>query len=169
MKRVLTAAERRLWERVAATARPLAGRSIVASESSISGSPKARASVAAPTRIAKGAPADRSEDRRVRRGQIDVDAKLDLHGHRQDAARTRLLQFITRRRASGARVVLVVTGKGGSRDPDPLGEGRPGALKRALPLWLAQPEFRRHVSGFAPAHRRHGGIGAAYVFLRRAD
>ena len=36
-----------------------------------------------------------------------------------------------------------------------------------LPEWLHEPEFRAHVSGFQPAHPKHGGGGAFYVKLRR--
>jgi DNA-nicking Smr family endonuclease len=40
-------------------------------------------------------------------------------------------------------------------------------LKRRLPDWLTEPALRAVVSGFAPAHRKHGGAGAWYVFLKR--
>jgi DNA-nicking Smr family endonuclease len=42
-------------------------------------------------------------------------------------------------------------------------------LKRRLPEWLAERDLRPLVSGFAQAHRAHGGEGAYYVFLKRSD
>lgn len=109
-------------------------------------------------------PADRSGERRVRRGQVEIDAALDLHGFTQDQAFAALTHFLFAAHARGAAAVLVVTGKGGrARD----GEAAPGVLKRRLPDWLASPGLRPVVSGMAPAHRKHGGAGASYVFLRR--
>lgn len=61
----------------------------------------------------------------------------------------------------GAKIVLVITGKG-RRGSD----RERGVLKRQVPLWLEQPEFRSHVLGFADAHVGHGGEGALYVRIR---
>jgi DNA-nicking Smr family endonuclease len=109
-------------------------------------------------------PADRSAERRVKRGQIEIHAKFDLHGHTQDSGHAALVRFLRAAAARGERVVIVVTGKGG-RLVD--GSPSPGVLRQRAPEWLAGPELRAFVSGFAPAHRRHGGEGALYVFLRR--
>lgn len=107
--------------------------------------------------------------RRLVRG-AEVDARLDLHGLTQAAAHRRLRLFLLDAQASGHAVVLVITGKG---DPERLenlgpafGEGR-GVLRRAVPLWLAEPDLRAVVLGFESAGRRHGGEGALYVRIRR--
>jgi len=78
--------------------------------------------------------------------------------------------FLLDAQANGHGVVLVITGKG---DPERLaglgaafGEGR-GVLRRAVPLWLAEPDLRGVVLGFESAGRRHGGEGALYVRIRR--
>jgi DNA-nicking Smr family endonuclease len=102
---------------------------------------------------------NRGAEKRVRRGQLDIGATLDLHGHTQDTGRAALGRFIKRAHARGDGVVIVVTG---------VGRGGAGVLKRMLPEWLADPALRALVSGFAQAHRTHGGAGAYYVFLRRA-
>jgi DNA-nicking Smr family endonuclease len=59
------------------------------------------------------------------------------------------------------KVVLVITGKGGSD-----GEGR-GVLKRQVPMWLEGPELRSLVIGYDNAGIGHGGAGALYVRVRR--
>jgi DNA-nicking Smr family endonuclease len=64
-------------------------------------------------------------------------------------------------RARDARLVLVITGKGGR------GAGERGVLKRQVPQWLSLPEFRTLVIGFEEAHITHGGEGALYVRVRR--
>jgi DNA-nicking Smr family endonuclease len=56
--------------------------------------------------------------------------------------------------------VIVITGKDRG--------GEEGLLKRRLPHWLNAPDLRADIAGFAQAHRRHGGAGAFYVFLKRA-
>lgn len=105
-------------------------------------------------------PADRSGERRVRRGRLEIGGALDLHGYSQDRARSRLLRFLDVARCRGDGAVLAITGVGRTGE---------GVLKRRLPDWLSEPEFRRLVSGFAPAHRKHGGAGAFYIFLRRQE
>jgi DNA-nicking Smr family endonuclease len=64
-------------------------------------------------------------------------------------------------RARDARLVLVITGKGGRS------AGERGVLKRYVPQWLNLPEFRTLVIGFEEAHIAHGGEGALYVRVRR--
>jgi DNA-nicking Smr family endonuclease len=80
----------------------------------------------------------------------------------QDRAHRALLSFLRRAQADGARVVLVITGKG-ARGP----ASEPGVLRRAVPQWLALPEFRSLVVGYEIAHVTHGGEGALYVRVRR--
>lgn len=113
---------------------------------------------------APGPIADRGAERRVRRGHIEIAAKLDLHGFDQSGARAALEIFLWRCAGQGARVVLVVTGKGMRRGR---GEPQPGVLRSQTPLWLAAPAMRPIVAGYASAHAKHGGEGAYYVFLRR--
>jgi DNA-nicking Smr family endonuclease len=112
------------------------------------------------------APLGRRLKQRVARGRESIDARLDLHGMTQSEAHTALLDFLQRARSDGARIVLVVTGKGARS-----GEGNPGlergVLKRQVPNWLSLPEFRALVIGFEDAHVGHGGQGALYVRLRR--
>lgn len=107
------------------------------------------------------APLDRKAKQKIARGRDAIDARLDLHGHTQAEAHDALLRFLRRTQAQGGRVVLVITGKGGR------GESDRGVLKRAVPLWLALPEFRELVIGYDLAAIPHGGEGALYVRLRK--
>lgn len=110
---------------------------------------------------------DASGHKKVRRGKLDIDGTVDLHGYRQVEAQTALAGFLVRMRASGARCVLVVTGKGRAIE---VGEDyltpQPGVIRRRLPEWLSGQGVREHVSGYASAHPRHGGSGAYYVLLK---
>ena len=97
---------------------------------------------------------DRRTSARLRRGRIEINARLDLHGHTQEAAYGALRGFLSRACRDGAGFVLVITGKS-------------GVLNRMVPQWLREPEFRLLISGFHEASPRHGGHGALYVRLRR--
>jgi DNA-nicking Smr family endonuclease len=110
------------------------------------------------------APLDKRQKHRVARGRDAIDAKIDLHGMTQSEAHDALIHFVRRAQADGARLVLIVTGKGSAmRDA----ERERGVLRRQVPLWLALPEFRPFIVGFDEAHVTHGGQGALYVRLRR--
>jgi DNA-nicking Smr family endonuclease len=102
--------------------------------------------------------------RSLRKGREHADAVLDLHGLRQDAAHAALGRFLRDQQAFGARLVVIVTGKGARSTADHGAER--GILRRQLPHWLHAPEMRTTVLGFEPAARRHGGDGAFYVRLR---
>jgi DNA-nicking Smr family endonuclease len=117
-----------------------------------------------PRRLPGLAPLERRARQKLARGAIPVDAAIDLHGMRQQEAHHALLGFLNGAQREGAKIVLVVTGKGESR------EGiETGVLRRAVPLWLRAPEWRHLIVGFEEAARSHGGAGALYVRLRRHE
>jgi len=106
---------------------------------------------------------DPRADRRVRRGRTSIDAALDLHGHSQSSARAALYGFILEARARGHGCVLIITGKGA---PPHHASGR-GVLWTRFQEWLCEEDFRQHIIRASPAHPRHGGGGAFYVFLKK--
>lgn len=92
----------------------------------------------------------------MRRGKLEIDGSIDLHGHTQETGRTALLRFVQAAHARGDRTLIVITGAGRAGQ---------GVLKQRLPTWLA--ELKPIIAGYAQAHRQHGGAGAFYVFLKR--
>lgn len=101
------------------------------------------------------------------RGKRKPEARIDLHGLTLTQAHPRLVDFILGASARGARLVLVITGKGKDRDEGgPIPE-RLGKLRHQVPVWLSQAPLAPLVLQIAPAHQRHGGSGAYYVYLRR--
>jgi DNA-nicking Smr family endonuclease len=160
---------------VARTVAPLGGRQPLEKRSELpaAGGPGAPATPAVPRapepRRRSAPPAladiDRRTASRLARGTIAIDAKIDLHGMTQPAAHGRLIRFLREAQADGARLVLVITGKGRAlTEPD--GEER-GVLRRAVPAWLSGAEMRPFVVGFGEAAPPHGGSGALYVRIRR--
>jgi DNA-nicking Smr family endonuclease len=188
-KRVVTADEAELWyyttkslDPVKAKPRVDAGSKRFGPASEASPAPLRRVVPASQTasRTQAGKPRaspplvdfDRRKARQIAAGKAEVDARIDLHGLDQRAAYLRLRSFLTDAHARGDRLVLVITGKGGGEEAlDRLGElaggRRRGVLRRNLPNWLEEPEFRVMVSSFTQAGARHGGAGALYVQLRR--
>lgn len=89
---------------------------------------------------------------RLRRGRLEPEARIDLHGHSYDAAYHLLVRFLAKAYSERKKLVLVITGKG-------------GVLRPHLPLWLNGRELQGLVIGIREAHARHGGGGAFYVAL----
>ena len=94
--------------------------------------------------------------RKLRRGVWAIQAQLDLHGLRRDAARERLNRFIHDARRAGLRCVRVIHGKGHGSP------GREPVLKGKVKAWLVQ---MRAVIAFTQARAADGGAGALLVLL----
>ena len=103
---------------------------------------------------------DRRMAERFRRGRLAIESRIDLHGMTRAAARDALAGFIARSAGQGRRCVLIITGKGRTRE-----EG--GVLKREVPLWLNQADLRPYILAVNEAQPHHGGEGALYVLIRR--
>ncbi len=187
-RRTLSSDEAALWRRVTSTAEPLGERGPSAPEAAEAETEGAaeeaptprskRASKAGPATVpdapppAKQAPLpelrpgaspglDKRIALRLKRGQLKVEARIDLHGLTQSEAHAALNHFIADSYQAGRRCVLVITGKGSVRDPGG------GVLRQMTPRWLNQAALRRKVLALEQAQARHGGGGALYVLLKR--
>lgn len=105
---------------------------------------------------------------RLRRGKLRPEARIDLHGMTLAEAHPALNRFLVAAHDGGKRLVLVITGKGKDRDDGGIMPVRRGILRHQVPHWLQTPPLRAIVLQVTPAHFRHGGDGAYYVYLRRA-
>lgn len=176
--RKLSTDERILWGRVAKSTRPMAGKTeelteldafLAAAEAEIAKVEQQRAAVPpveqpAPPAAKKTSgvhhPLERPVKRKIAKGRLALEARIDLHGLVQSEAHVILLDFLIRAHERGMRHVLVITGKGSSL-------GSEGALKRAVPFWFSKPEFRYLISSYETAAQHHGGEGALYIRLAR--
>lgn len=105
---------------------------------------------------------------KMKRGKLKPEGRIDLHGMTLDRAHPALNRFIMSAHKNGKRLVLVITGKGKTRDeggPIPV---RHGVLRHQVPQWLSMPPLSSVVLQVTQAHISHGGGGAYYVYLRRA-
>ncbi len=181
-ERRLSTEDRILWGKVAKSTRPMPGRmtDIEAFEAALQAEAESEENIRAAT--AKAAPVtaqaqevpatakqpagrhhplERPVKRKIAKGRLALEARIDLHGLIQSEAHGMLLDFLLRAHGRGLRHVLVITGKGSSM-------GSEGALKRAVPLWFSKPEFRFLISSYETAAQHHGGEGALYIRLSRA-
>jgi DNA-nicking Smr family endonuclease len=178
-RRGLDEEEARLWASVARSVRPLPGRRVPAAPEPAAAANPVGTGADAPTPsppvpeaagragragvrpgLAPLHPIERPVRRKLAKGRLAIDDRIDLHDKTEAVAHYALLGFLRHARATGSRHVLVITGRGSS-------PGSVGALRRALPHWFDTPDFRALVAGFEPAARPHGGEGAFYVRLRR--
>lgn len=101
---------------------------------------------------------DRATETKLRRGQLPLEGRLDLHGMTQAEAFSALHRFIHAAVAQEKRTILVITGKGQRFE---------GVLKRMLPQWLEEPELARYIIAITPAQPKDGGSGAFYLRLKK--
>lgn len=112
--------------------------------------------------VAKPRPAPEAleprRQRRLARERDPIEATFDLHGYGRFDAEDRLRAFLGGSQARGLKAVLVITGQGRRGG---------GVIRASIQEWLQSPALRGVVSGFAAAHRRHGGDGAIYITLKQ--
>jgi DNA-nicking Smr family endonuclease len=176
----LSAEDRRLWARVSGSVTPARVRKAlrialdaptrVEVRPSAPAAPRPQPNAAKPppgpaTSVvrqpaAHGAPEalEPRRQRRLSRERDPIEATIDLHGFGRFEAEDQLRAFLLSAQARGLRAVLVVTGQGRRGG---------GVIRASIQEWLQSHALRGVVSGFASAHRRHGGDGAFYVTLRR--
>ncbi|WP_309627016.1 Smr/MutS family protein [Brevundimonas sp.] len=191
----LTTEDRRIWARVSGSVtppkmrkaarvtpgallpdEPLKPETIKAPRPPVLGKPKTSTKIRAASAgsakpLPMPAPAPRSvpeeleprRQRRLSRERDPIEASIDLHGFGRFEAEDQLRAFLTQSQARGLRAVLVVTGQGRRLSQG----GGGGVIRASIHEWLQGHALRGVVSGFAMAHRRHGGDGAIYVTLKR--
>lgn len=99
--------------------------------------------------------------RQLKRGIIQLNRQLDLHGLTRDEALASLAPFLSAARAAGEKGVLVITGKGAHSVEGPV-------LQQTVAGWL-RDQGRDLVAEYAPAPAELGGSGAFVIFLRTLD
>ena len=170
--RLLSAEEKALWDRVAATIRPLSRQLVQPDEADPQADLQIRPAPAAGTRVAiTAAPArprpgttlDGSWDKRLRDGKAAPDRVLDLHGHSLDRAWRAIDDALERSIDTGDRLLLLVTGHERPGEP-PIERGK---IRAAVHDWLSVSRHAPRIAAVRAAHRRHGGGGSLYIILRR--
>jgi DNA-nicking Smr family endonuclease len=103
---------------------------------------------------------DRAWLRKLRSGDVRVDARVDLHGLSAREAKRTVRRALLDAHDAGDRCVLVVHGRGTHSPEGPV-------LRAFLLRWLTEARVAPIVMAFASARPADGGAGATYVLLRR--
>ncbi|PTV95246.1 DNA-nicking Smr family endonuclease [Rhodobacter aestuarii] len=195
-RRLLSAEEREVWEKVAATTHSMHKRAPISAETEPEPAekhghhpPKKPRFEMKDFQIGPSAPdlgwrvdmapslseqlhrqpvvMDRKTHRNMTRGKLEPEAKIDLHGMTMAQAHPALIRFVMQSRDRDCRLILVITGKGKrGLDDGPIPQ-RQGVLRHQVPQWLRLPPLGTVVMQVTEAHLKHGGSGAYYVYLRR--
>lgn len=104
---------------------------------------------------------DYSTNKRIERGDYNIDGTLDLHGMIQEQAFNALTRFIAEKFNARKRLLLIIVGKGKQS------ENKHGLLKELVPEWLNHPSIRPMIINVKIAAPKHGGSGALYILLKR--
>lgn len=97
--------------------------------------------------------------RRLKRGQIAMEQRLDLHGKTVAQARSLLLRHIEQLQRQHVNTLLIIHGKSlQTNQQKPI-------IKNHVAYWLRQHPA---VLAYTSAQPQDGGAGAVYVLLRRS-
>ena len=95
-------------------------------------------------------------------GLFPIQDYVDLHRLTQEAAETRIRDFLLNSQGRGLRCVLIVHGKGLNS------ENHIPVLKKKVPLWLSRGPVKKFILAFSTSRPYDGGTGAIYVLLKRS-
>ena len=168
-KRTLTPEEKLLWKHVTRNDTPFKAPAEDEPEVEFIESPKPlirKKTIAEPAPIPPKPPKipkkqgdyagiDKNTAEKFRKGDAEIDGKLDLHGMSREKAHPALVSFILKHVKKESRRLLVITGKGS------------GILRDSLPGWIAAPNISGYILAFDVAQAKHGGSGAYYILLKR--
>lgn len=111
---------------------------------------------------------DANTAKRFKRCEYPIEAQLDLHGYHEDEAREAVFDFVQKAYIEGKRCIIIITGKGLSRNEDKDNFLIPkGKLKESVPLWLNSKHLRPLILAYNHPPAKLGGSGALYIMLRR--
>ncbi len=98
--------------------------------------------------------------RKLKLGQYQTEARLDLHRMNVEQARREVWNFIEESARYDLRNLIIIHGRGNNSGD------RRAVLKSYLNRWLPELDI---VQAFVSAQPQHGGTGAVYVLLKKSD
>lgn len=168
----MTPEDKKLWEALKATITPLKkGKTVPKTICEISEKPlpvndRSRASPLGDKKTTIHETLDKTLVRRLRKGTLTIEGRLDLHGMTQKEALEALIRFLAHAHTHHKKLVLIITGKGAPpsfSEPHEYSTHR-GVLRQKLPEWLTDGTVSG-VMSLSPALPEHGGTGAFYATL----
>jgi DNA-nicking Smr family endonuclease len=106
----------------------------------------------------------------LKRGKLQPEFILDLHGMNTVIAKKKSIEFIKANYLNGKRLLLIITGKGKSLKTsffENENENDIGIIRKSLKAWLYESDMRTKILGVVSSHIIHGGEGAFYIYLKK--
>ena len=104
----------------------------------------------------------------LKRGKLQPEFILDLHGMNTVIAKKKSIEFIKSNYLNGKRLLLIITGKGKSSNKSFFENGNQiGIIRKSLKSWLYESDMRTKILGIVSSHINHGGEGAFYIYLKK--
>ena len=160
--RILSSDEKSIWKKVAKTIAPRKSEKGHGSSKPSISTPEFENMLRLP--LEKKGPKEKNklkidinQDKKTRRGRVQIEAQIDLHDMTQSQARIKLYQMIKTAKTNNNKCILIITGKGFRGE---------GVLRGSFVEWVNDSKVRDLIATYAPAHRKHGGTGAWYIFLK---
>jgi DNA-nicking Smr family endonuclease len=94
---------------------------------------------------------------RLKKGQLQLNARIDLHGQNRIDALDKLERFLAHAHAHHNRNLLIIHGKGAKHGDTPI-------LKQEIYYYLIR---HAHTLALRSALPKHGGSGAIYLILKK--
>ena len=109
-------------------------------------------------------------NKKLKKGKIPPDQKVDFHGMSLVDAEELLCNVIINCYNTNKRCILFVTGKGvNKKETDYRNETRLyyGKIRGAFSSWIRKPEIEKYILGVEQASMGYGADGAFFVYLRK--
>jgi len=115
-------------------------------------------------------PENTSLNKKLRKGKIPIDKKIDFHGMTLFEAESLFSETIIKCYTNNYRCLLFVTGKGvlkkNNEDSDQV-KLYYGKIRRGFFSWVKKNELQQYILAVEQANMEHGADGAFFVYLRK--
>ena len=101
---------------------------------------------------------DKRTHNKLKKGRMEIEASLDLHGLSIAQAHTAFQKFVVLHIKKQSRLLLIITGKG---------KDGAGVLRKEIHHWIHESYCAHSILKMLNAAPHDGGTGAYYLFLRR--
>tara|TARA_B100001175_G_C19169482_1_gene476794 strand:- start:86 stop:649 length:564 start_codon:yes stop_codon:yes gene_type:complete len=109
-------------------------------------------------------------NKKLKKGKIPPDQKVDFHGMSLIEAEELLCNVIINCYNTNKRCILFVTGKGvNKKETDYRNETRLyyGKIRGAFTSWIRKPDIEKYILSVEQASMEYGADGAFFVYLRK--
>ena len=109
-------------------------------------------------------------NKKLKKGKIPPDKKIDFHGMSLIEAEELLYSVVLNCYNANKRCILFVTGKGvNKKETDYRNETRLyyGKIREAFNSWIRKPEIEKYILSVEQASMEYGADGAFFIYLRK--